>query len=126
MVEAEWGVSGRIKWFSYLVFIRPEVFGFRNDIEVEVGGFAGAEVFGFELFGGDFVSADDDAVFGDFAGVSEFVAEFLAGEDNGGAVAVVAEFGGDVHGFVVFVFGHGDDTIVDEVISDGVEEIGFV
>ena len=112
--------------FGYLVFIRPEVFGFADDIEVEVGGFAGAEVFGFELFGGDFVGTDDDAVFGDFAGVGEFVAEFLVSEDDGGAVIVAAEFGGDIHGFVVFVFGHGDDAVVDEAIGDGVEEIGFV
>ena len=112
--------------FSYLVFIGPEVFGFADDVEVKVGGFASAEVFGFELFGGDFVGADDDAVFGDFAGVGEFVAEFLAGEGNGGAVVVAAEFCGDIHGFVVFVLGHGDNAIVDEVIGDRIEEIGFV
>ena len=109
-----------------LLFFGPEVFGFTDDVKVEVGGFAGAEVFGFELFGGDFVGADDDAVFGDFAGVAEFVAEFLISEDDGGAVVVAAEFGGDIHGFVVFVFGHGDYAVVDEVIGDGVEEIGFV
>ena len=59
---------------SLLLFFCPEVFGFADDVEVEVGGFAGAEVFGFELLGGNFVGADDDAVFGDFAGVGEFVA----------------------------------------------------
>ena len=39
---------------------------------------------------------------------------------------VAAECGGDIHGFVVFVFGHGDYAIVDEAIGDGVEKAGFI
>ena len=39
---------------------------------------------------------------------------------------VAAEFGGDIHGFVVFVFGHGNYAVVDEAIGDGVEKAGFI
>ena len=62
---------------------------------MEVGGFAGLEVLGLELFGCDFLLADDDAVFCDFAGVGEVVAEFLISKDDGGGVAVLAELCGD-------------------------------
>ena len=77
------------------LFFGPEIFGFTDDLEVEVGGFAGLEVFGLELFGIHFLFADDDAVSRDFAGVGEVVAEFFIRKDDGGGVAVFAEFCGD-------------------------------
>ena len=40
---------------------------------MKVGGFAGLEVFGFQLVRSNFFGANDNAVFGDLTGVGEFV-----------------------------------------------------
>lgn len=94
------------------MLVGPEIFWVGYDIDVDVGSLAGLEVFGLESFGGDLRLADDDAVFGEFGGVGEFVAEFFAGKDDGGAVAFGTEFVGDIDAFVVFVLGHWNDSVI--------------
>ena len=54
--------------------------------------------------GFSFVFADDDGVFGDFAGVGELVAEFFISENDSSGFTVLAKPSGDRHGFFKFVF----------------------
>ena len=59
------------------------------------------------------VFADDDGVFGDFAGVSEFVAEFFIGENDSSSFAVIAKPSGDRHSFFEFVFRNWHNGVIE-------------
>ena len=58
------------------------------------------------------VFADDDGVFGDFAGVGELVAEFFIGENDSSSFTVLAKLSGDRHSFFEFVFRNWHDGVI--------------
>ena len=84
------------------------------------------EIFGFESVRGNFGLTNYNAVFGELASIGEFVAEFFVGKDNGDGVAFFAEFASKAEAFVVFVFGHWNDGVIDEIVGGGIEKIRFI